>query len=141
MAYYKFTEAIDNGLPIDVYNQGDLFRDFTYVDDVVEGVLKLLNKKPTSQPPYRVLNIGHSSPVKLMDFIHILENLLDKKADLRFQPMQPGDVLTTYANVNSLRELVGYHPETNLREGLRRFVTWYKDYTMKGVGHNPDDHE
>jgi UDP-glucuronate 4-epimerase len=142
MAYFKFVDAIESGQPIDVYNQGDLYRDFTYVDDVVDGIVKLIDKKPGIQPPYRVLNIGHSSPVKLMEFIGILENLLDKKANLNFLPMQPGDVLTTYANVKSLEELVGYHPETDLREGLSNFVTWYKDYhKAKEVGQNPVGHE
>lgn len=142
MAYYKFVEAIENGQPIDVYNRGNLYRDFTYVDDVVEGVVKLLGKKPRHQPPYRILNIGHSSPVKLMDFIGILEGLLGKKAKLRYQPMQPGDVHKTYANVQLLHELVGYHPETELHDGLEQFVAWYQDYHQtKEIGQNPVDHE
>ncbi len=128
MAYYKFTEAIMEGRPIDVYNEGDLYRDFTYIDDVVDAISRLIHEPPGGEPPCSILNIGHSEPVKLMDFIRVLERLLGKKARMNFLPMQPGDVYRTFADVERLDAVVGYKPATSIEEGLSRFVDWYLDY-------------
>lgn len=142
MAYYKFTQKILSGETIDVYNNGDLMRDFTYIDDIVEGIVRLMDKPPVpnntfddqnpdpsiSSAPYRLYNIGNHSPVKLMEFIETLENLLGQKAVKNFLPMQPGDVYATYADVSDLKKVCGFEPKTNLKTGLERFVTWYRDY-------------
>lgn len=128
MAYYKFAMAIRNGETIEVFNHGDLFRDFTYIDDVVNGITKLLPDQYTSKPPFSVLNIGNSSPVKLMDFIGIIEELMEKKAILKYLPMQPGDVYQTYADVSMLDDRIGFKPETGIRQGLERFVSWFRKY-------------
>jgi UDP-glucuronate 4-epimerase len=128
MAYYKFAQAIMEGRPIDVYNKGELYRDFTYVDDVVDAISRLLDHPPGETPPCSILNIGHSEPVRLMDFIQILEKLLGRKAKINYLPMQPGDVYQTYADVNRLDSKVGYKPSTSIEEGLSRFVEWFLDY-------------
>jgi len=142
MAYFLFTEAILNGKPIEVFNQGDMQRDFTYIDDIVSGVIKVLdhpaapnqnwdNQAPdaaSSSAPYRVYNIGRGSPVNLMDFIHILEDALGKKAEMRMRPMQPGDVIATWADTSALEKDVQYHPDTDFETGIREFVSWYREY-------------
>jgi len=128
MAYYKFVKAIDRDEPIEVYNKGDLYRDFTYVDDIVGGIVRLMDKPPDSKPPAEVMNIGNSDPVKLIDFIRILEDLMEKKANMKFLPMQPGDVYRTFADVNRLDETVGFRPGTGIADGLEKFVEWYRDY-------------
>lgn len=142
MAYFKFTQAILAGKPIDVYNFGDLKRDFTYIDDIVEGVVRALGHIPqpnpdwdranpdpaTSYAPYRVYNIGNNSPVPLMEFIGVLEAKLGVKAQLNMLPMQPGDVYETYADVSSLAKDVGFSPSTPIDVGLERFVDWYRSY-------------
>jgi UDP-glucuronate 4-epimerase len=142
MALFLFTKAILAGEPIDVYNHGEMSRDFTYVDDVVEGIVRLLDQpaKPdpdydavaappcTSHAPFRVFNIGHNAPVSLMDMIGTLERCLGKEADKRYLPMQPGDVAATWASTERLREAVGYEPDTPLDVGIARFVAWYKAY-------------
>ncbi len=128
MAYYKFTRSILAGDPIDVFNHGDLYRDFTYIDDVIDGIVRLLDHPPASIPPCKVLNIGHSEPVRLMDFIGILERLLDRQAKINNLPMQPGDVYQTYADVSQLDAAVGYKPATSIEEGLSKFVNWYLEY-------------
>lgn len=128
MAYYKFVRAIDRGETIEVYNDGDLYRDFTYVDDIVDAITRLIDNAPTATPPYSVLNIGNSSPVQLMEFIETIESLLGKSASIKYLPMQPGDVYRTYADVDKLDERIGYKPETTIRDGLERFVKWYKMY-------------
>ena len=128
MAYYKFTRSILAGDPIDVFNHGDLYRDFTYIDDVIDGIVRLLDHPPASTPPCKVLNIGHSEPVRLMDFIGILERLLDRQAKINNLPMQPGDVYRTYADVSQLDAAVGYKPATSIEEGLSKFVNWYLEY-------------
>ena len=129
MAYYKFTEAILAGRPISVFNQGRLLRDFTFVDDVVEGVVRVLDRPPAPEQGVAQLhNIGNSSPVELLTFIETLERVLGVKAQKRFEPMQPGDVPATYADVSSLTAAVGFRPHTPLEEGLRAFVTWYRSY-------------
>ena len=142
MAYYKFTKMILAGDTIDVYNQGDLMRDFTYIDDIIEGILNLIDHAPEPNPdfdlknpspdrssaPYRLFNIGNNTPVKLMTFIETLEELLGKTAQKNFLPMQPGDVYATYADIEPLKKLCGFEPQTDLRTGLERFLEWYRGY-------------
>jgi UDP-glucuronate 4-epimerase len=131
MAYYSFTEAILQGRPIDVFNHGDMKRDFTYIDDIVEGVVRVLDRVPAptkGEPLHHVFNIGHHSPVPLMEFIATLEKHLGRKAQTRMLPMQPGDVPATYANVDALAGWVGFRPSTSLDDGLARFTRWYRDY-------------
>ena len=133
MAYYKFANQIMSGETIEVYNQGDMSRDFTYVDDIIEGISSLIHLPPlsTESAPHRILNIGRSSPVNLLTFIELLEKHLEKKAVKVFLPMQQGDVPTTYADTSALQQLTGYAPSTNLDEGIRKFVLWYKSYHGK----------
>ncbi|HEU4409255.1 MAG TPA: NAD-dependent epimerase [Polyangiaceae bacterium] len=145
MAMFLFTKAILEGRPIDVFNHGKMRRDFTYVDDVVEGVVRVLRApaepnegwsgdRPdpgSSRAPYRVYNIGNHSPVELMELIGLIEELLGTKADKRFLDMQPGDVPATFADVDALRDAVGFQPATPLREGVGRFVAWYRSYYGK----------
>lgn len=143
MAYYSFTKDIMEERPIKVFNNGDMRRDFTYIDDIVEGIVRLLDKPAkynsewdrvnpdpsTSYAPYKVYNIGNHNPVKLMDFIKILENLIGKKAKMEFLPMQAGDVKETYADITDLNKDVGFYPTTSIEEGLAHFVKWYKLYS------------
>jgi UDP-glucuronate 4-epimerase len=145
MALFKFTEAILAGRPIQVFNNGNMVRDFTYVDDIVEGILKVLDqpaganpnwngKAPdpaTSSAPYRIYNIGNSRPVNLMRYIQVLEQCLGRKAIMDFQPMQPGDVRETYADTTELEKAVGYKPDTPIEVGVKRFVDWYLEYCGK----------
>ena len=142
MALYRFTRAILAGEAIDVYNHGRMRRDFSYVDDVVEGIVRTVQRIPKalrdgsvdetdpscSQAPYRVYNIGNHQPVELIEFITILEQSLGRKAKRNMLPLQPGDVLETFANVDELMQDVGYRPSTPLDVGLRRFVDWYLNY-------------
>lgn len=139
MAYYSFTKNIFDGNTIQVYNNGDMLRDFTFVDDIVEGIVKLLDHPPiadsnrnldpsTSHAPYKIYNIGNNSPVRLMDFIKTLEKLIGKKAKIEFLPMQPGDVKVTYADITDLQKAAGFSPATPLEKGLSHFVDWYKKY-------------
>jgi UDP-glucuronate 4-epimerase len=128
MAIFLFTKAILEGRPIDVFNYGKMRRDFTYVDDIVEGVLRVLDAVPGGQPPYRLYNIGNHDPVELQEFIGVLENYLGKKAEKRLLPMQPGDVPETFADVESLSRDIGFCPGTPLQEGIRRFTSWYREY-------------
>ena len=141
MAVYGFTNRIVRGEPIDVYNHGQMQRDFTYVDDIVEGVVRVAEQPPVadegrmgqgdpsrSTAPYRIYNIGNDKPEELMKLIRILERCLGRKAVMRMLPMQPGDVVKTHADVTALRQAVGYQPETTLEDGLARFVAWYRDY-------------
>ncbi|MDT0689802.1 NAD-dependent epimerase [Salegentibacter sp. F188] len=132
MAMFLFTDAIDNGRPIKVFNEGNLERDFTYVDDIVEGIMPVINLETTSNTPkYSLYNIGNSSPVKLMDFITEIEKHLGKKAQKDMLPMQPGDVERTWADVTSLKKDFGYNPHTSVSEGVGNFVKWYKSYYKK----------
>ena len=133
MAPMLFAKAIMNGEPIKVFNKGDLSRDFTYIDDIVEGVLRVLDKVPEGNGDRRheVYNIGCSSPVKLMDFIECLENALGKKAEKTYLPMQPGDVYRTYADTSKLEREVGYQPSVTLEEGVGEFVRWWQNYSIK----------
>lgn len=142
MAYFSFTKAILESKEISVFNKGDLERDFTYIDDIVSAIEKLLDKIPVETPewdrvkadpatsfaPYRVFNIGNNHPVKLMDFITVLENKIGKKAIKKYLPMQPGDVYSTYADIDALHSLIGYKPTTSIEEGLGKFILWYKEY-------------
>lgn len=142
MAYFSFTRSILEGRPIDVFNQGRLKRDFTYIDDIVEGIMRIIKHIPqpdmswnsenpdpaTSSAPYRIYNIGNNNPVELGRFIEVLEECLGKKARKNLLSMQPGDVFETSANVNDLAEAVGFRPNTSIEEGLARFVAWYREY-------------
>ena len=134
MACFDFTRAILAGEPIRVFNHGRMSRDFTYIDDIVRGVLAVLDAPPQADPAaasaaYRVLNIGSHAPVPLLDFIATLERALGRRAKLDLQPMQPGDVPATYADVSALQAITGSsRPCTPLAEGVRRFVDWYRDY-------------
>ncbi|MBP8091816.1 MAG: NAD-dependent epimerase [Giesbergeria sp.] len=134
MAYHLFTRAIVAGEAIAVFNHGDMQRDFTYIDDIVEGVLRVLDRPATcdgltaSTAPYRVFNIGNHQPVQLLDFIGCIENALGKTATKELLPMQPGDVPATYADVRALQDWVGFAPATPLAEGIGRFVQWYRGY-------------
>ena len=142
MALFLFTKAILEGRPIDVFNHGDMQRDFTYVDDIVEGVIRVLDRVAVSNPaydasladpatsnaPYRVFNIGNNNPVPLLDFIARIEDALGKKAIKRLLPLQDGDVPATYANTDALQEWVGFVPRTSVQDGIVHFVAWYRDY-------------
>lgn len=145
MALFLFTKAITEGKPIQVFNHGKMRRDFTYIDDIVEGVVRLVDKKPqpnpdwsgdkpdpaTSYAPYRLYNIGNNQPVELMKYIETIEQALGKEAIKEFLPLQAGDVPQTYANVDDLMQDVGFKPETTIEEGIGKFVEWYKDYYGK----------
>lgn len=142
MALFKFTKAIVEGKPIDVYNKGDMRRDFTYIDDIVEGIIRIQAVIPekdnswtveagnaaTSSAPYSVYNIGNGNPVKLMEFVESLEKSLGIEANKNFMGMQPGDVYQTYADVESLFDATGYKPTMSVPEGVENFVQWYKSF-------------
>lgn len=142
MAYFKFTQAILAGKPIEVYNHGRMRRDFTYIDDIVEGVLRVLDRIPepntnwngahpdpgSSPAPYRLYNIGNHSPVELSRFIEALESAIGRKAEKIMLPMQPGDVPATYADVDDLVRDTGFAPKTSIEDGLARFAEWYRGY-------------
>lgn len=131
MAYFSFTRKIMAGEPIKIFNQGDMYRDFTYVDDIVAGVERMLCNPPVPNETgdrYKLYNIGNNHPEKLMTFIETLEDVLGKKAQKEFLPMQPGDVYQTYADVSELEKDFGFKPQTSIREGLSQFAQWYKKY-------------
>jgi UDP-glucuronate 4-epimerase len=141
MAYFKFVQAIATGKPIEVYNYGQMQRDFTYIDDIVEGVVRVMQQPPqqplarsenqpaaNSQARYKLYNIGNNHPVELMDFIRAIEHAVGKPAHLSLLPMQPGDVPITYADVDDLIRDVGFKPQTSIEAGIERFVCWYQDY-------------
>ena len=140
MALFKFTKGILEGTPIDIYNNGDMFRDFTYVDDLVNAIQKLIHAIPGGEEsrvsgdslspvaPYRVVNIGNSVKVRLLDFIEAIESELDSKAIRNYLPMQEGDVPATWANANLLQNLTGYSPNTSYKQGVKKFVAWYRTY-------------
>ncbi len=142
MALFLFTKAILAGEPINVFNNGQMKRDFTYVDDIVEGIIRVADNVPsgnpdwtseapdpaTSQAPWRVYNIGNNQPVELLHLIEVLENCLGRKAEKNFLPMQPGDVPATFADVDDLIRDVGFKPSTPIETGVQRFVDWYRDY-------------
>jgi UDP-glucuronate 4-epimerase len=136
MSYFKFTKAILNGEKIPVFNSGNMKRDFTYIDDIVEGIARLIEKKPDqmqlpsiwSKAPYKIYNIGNNKPEELMHFISVIEEKIGKKAMIEFLPMQPGDVHATYADVEDLEKDIGFKPNITIDEGLGKFVDWYKEF-------------
>lgn len=131
MALFIFTKNICEGRPIPVFNNGDMQRDFTYIDDIVSGLIGALEHPPEREgkdAPWRVLNIGNNRSEKLTDFIELIKSELDKKAEIDFLPMQPGDVPATYADINAIQKLTGYAPTTTIREGIPRFINWYKEF-------------
>ena len=142
MALFLFTRGLLAGRPIQVFNEGQMVRDFTYVDDIVEGVVRVVDTVATPDPawdaahpdparsraPYRIYNIGNNDPVQLLDYIHVLEEEVGRKAEIEFLPMQPGDVPSTMADVSELEAAVGFRPRTSVREGIRAFVRWYREY-------------
>jgi len=133
MAYFKFTRAILRGETIDVYNKGEMLRDFTYIDDIIEGLVRVIDKPPSEQAnaysastaPHKVLNIGNNVPVALRSFIRIIEKLTGKTAQENLMPMQPGDVPATHANIDLLIKDYGFRPSTSIEEGIRKFVLWF----------------
>ena len=135
MAYYKFTKAIINGNPIDVYNNGDMKRDFTYIDDIIEGVMRVMDRAPGSgenplsevDAPYKLYNIGNNNPVALSFFIQAIESACGEKAVKNLLPMQAGDVPLTYADIATLKKDLGFQPTTEIIEGLHKFVSWFKN--------------
>lgn len=144
MAYFSFAEKIMNSEEIEIFNNGDMERDFTYIDDIVESVYRLLDKSPNkninwkkdnniseSYAPYRILNIGNNHPVRLLEFVEILEQKLGKEAKKVYLPMQPGDVKQTYADTNELEKLIDFKPEVTVSEGLDEFSKWYKERYVK----------
>ena len=131
MALFLFTKAILEGRPIDVFNNGHMQRDFTYIDDIVEGVVRVTDRTATpknSSAPYRIFNIGNNRPALLLDFIACVEKALGMRAKMNLLPLQPGDVPATYASTHALHEWVGFVPDTRTEEGVSRFVAWYQDY-------------
>ncbi|NWF61633.1 MAG: NAD-dependent epimerase [Fischerella sp.] len=130
MAYFKFVQAIYKDQPIDVYNFGKMQRDFTYIDDVIEGLVRVMHKPPQKQSvaPYKLYNIGNNNPVELIRFIEVIEQALGKQAKKNFLPVQPGDVLSTYADIDDLMQDVGFKPITPIEQGIQCFVQWYRDY-------------
>ena len=147
MSYFKFTKAILEGRPIEVFNHGNMQRDFTYVDDIVEGVVRVLDRPPRPQPgfdatnpdpasssaPYRIYNIGNHQPVDLMMYINVLERALGRTAEKKLLPLQDGDVVATYAQMAALQADIGFVPVTSITEGIGRFVDWYCSYYRVGL--------
>ncbi|WP_112310548.1 NAD-dependent epimerase/dehydratase family protein [Pseudogemmobacter bohemicus] len=146
LALYKFVDAILDDRPIDIYNHGDMYRDFTYVDDLVRGIRLLIDAVPvrpaskeeiregdslSPAAPYRVVNIGNSDKVRLLDFVDAIEECLGKKAIRNYMEMQKGDVPATWANADLLQHLTGYRPQTDFRDGIKRFVDWFREYYEK----------
>jgi len=144
MAYFKFTSKILSQKKIDIYNKGKMFRDYTYIDDIVDGLCKLIQKVPTNKhnnkfkndslspvAPFRILNIGNTKKINLINFINTLEKELKKKSKKNYLPMQKGDVHSTLSDSTLLKKITGYHPKTNYKEGIKKFVKWYLDYYKK----------
>ena len=142
MALFLFTRAILENKPIQVFNHGKMQRDFTYIDDIIEGVIRVMGRLPASNPdwsgdapdpgtsyaPFKIYNIGNNNPVELIKFIEVIENALGKKATKQFMDLQPGDVVATYADVDDLIQDVGFKPATPIEVGIERFVEWYKQF-------------
>ena len=144
MAYFKFTKKILSQKKIDIYNKGKMYRDYTYIDDIVDGICKLLNKAPSkkqinkfkndslsSVAPFRILNIGNTKKISLINFINTLEKELKKKIKKNYLPMQKGDVHSTLSDSTLLKKITGYNPKTNYKNGIRKFITWYLSYYKK----------
>ena len=131
MALFIFTKAILEGSPIQVFNNGEMERDFTYIDDIVEGVYRVIMRITPEKPPFEVYNIGNSKPVKLMDFIRAIENSLGRKAIIEYLPMQAGDVSKTWADVSKLEKDTGYKPDCSVEKGIEKFVGWYREFNGK----------
>lgn len=134
MAYFKFAELISAGKPIKIYNHGNMLRDFTYIDDIVEGIRRILGRLPQADVEgvqYKLYNIGNNHPVKLLDFIETLERALGKTALKEYLPMQPGDVYQTYADISELERDFDFRPQTNITEGLRHFAEWYQQWKQR----------
>lgn len=139
MAMYLFAKSIHSGEPINIFNNGNMFRDFTYIDDIVEGVIRVMNKIPevngglnkfsaSKSAPYNIYNIGNNNPVNILKVIELLEKYLNKIAIKNYMPMQPGDVYETYANIDSIFASTGFRPKTTIDEGIKKFVSWYTSY-------------
>ena len=141
MAYFKFTKNIIKGKKIDIYNKGKMYRDYTFIDDIVDGIFKLTNKSPklnsskkykndslSSVAPFRILNIGNTKKILLADFINELEKKLKKRAIKRYMPMQKGDVYSTLSDTSLLKKITGYNPKTKYQNGIQKFLNWYLDY-------------
>ena len=142
MSLFLFTKAIKNNSPVKMFNRGKMFRDFTYIDDIADAVYKISKKIPTSTKkykkeflkpdtsfaPYRVFNIGNNKPTKLNKYISLIEEALDKKANKKYLPMQPGDLRHTHANITNIKSYINYKPRTNIKKGIKEFVKWYNDY-------------
>ncbi|MDA9598902.1 NAD-dependent epimerase/dehydratase family protein, partial [Candidatus Pelagibacter sp.] len=144
MAYFKFTTKILAGKKIDIYNRGKMYRDYTYIDDIVDGIYRLLKKAPSmsskkkfkndslsSVAPFRILNIGNTKKIYLLDFINGLEKELNKKTKKNYMPMQKGDVHSTLSDTGLLKKITGYNPKTKYKEGIRKFISWFKNYYKK----------
>lgn len=141
MAYFKFVKAIEEGKSIDVYNFGEMQRDFTYIDDIIEGIVRVMYKPPSvsdnknspanTKAPYKLYNIGNNKPVALKSFIEVIEKTLGKEAKKNYLPMQPGDVPITYADIDELVKDVEFKPDTSIEEGIAKFVKWYQEYYGK----------
>ena len=142
MALFKFVNAILNNKPIDIFNRGQMYRDLTYIDDLVWGIKLLINQIPSvdnrnnilnedsisSEAPFRIVNIGNSQKVKLLELVDTIETILEKKAIRNFLPMQKGDVVATWADTSLLKKLTNYQPKTNLQDGVKNFIAWYLGY-------------
>jgi UDP-glucuronate 4-epimerase len=141
MAYFKFTKKILQGKKIDIYNKGKMFRDYTYIDDIVDGIFRILNKKPSLNKknkfkndslspvaPFRILNIGNTKKIYLLDFINTLEKELNKKVKRNYMPMQKGDVYSTLSNSSLLKRITNYNPKTSYKIGIKKFIKWYLSY-------------
>ena len=135
MSLFIFTKAISEGKKVPIFNNGDMKRDFTYIDDIVSGIVGSLKNPPekiAGKAPCRVLNIGNTRSEKLMDFVRIIEKELGKAADIEFLPMQPGDIAETYSDITETTEVTGFKPTTSIQQGVPRFIDWYKSYCLKG---------
>ncbi len=141
MAYFKFTKKILEGKKIDIYNKGKMYRDYTYIDDIVDGIYRLINNPPSQNSkkkfkndslspvaPFRILNIGNTKKVYLLDFINSLEKVLEKKVIRNYMPMQKGDVYSTLSDSTLLKKITGYNPKTNYKTGIKKFIDWYLNY-------------
>jgi UDP-glucuronate 4-epimerase len=131
MAPFIFLKNIVNGKSINVYNKGKMLRDFTYVDDIVNGVIKVCSRNNNNN--YIIYNIGNSNPCNLMDFIHTIERTIGKKASINFKPLRKGDVLKTYSDITKIRKDFDYNPKTDLSEGLSKFFNWYNEYEINKI--------